>query len=129
MKLQLFIVTMILMSAATARAEGKEPLKVNFNQLIDEGQHDDAVTNKDLSGHYSAEKDPAAEEAAAQQAAEEKDDSKRVHDFVTFEVIQMKKDNVAAEEEKPIVKRTYNSVGEPRVATLPEVELIPAKAR
>lgn len=128
MKLQLFIVTMTLMSATAARAEGKEALQVNFNQLIDEGQHDDAGLNKDLSGHYKEAKDPAAEEEAAQNAAEAKDDSQRVHDFVTFEVIQMKKDNVAAEE-KPVVKRTYNSVEEPRVATLPEVELIPVKSR
>lgn len=128
MKLQLFIVTMTLMSGAYARAEGKEPLHVDFNQLIDQGLNDDAGLNKDLSGHYDAQAH-AAEAPAPEDAADVADDSQRVHDFVTFEVIQKKKDSVAAEEEKPVVKRVYNSVEEPRVATLPEVELVPVKSR
>lgn len=127
MKLKILIGVAFMMSAFVAKAEGKEPLQVNFNQLIDDGQNTDAGLNHDLSGQYKEAAALDVKDTSSDDKAEVKDDSQTVHDFVTFEVIQMKKDEVATE--KPVVKRKYNSVGEPRVATLPEVEMIPLKVK
>lgn len=93
---------MLMFAAGFAKAEGHEPLHMNFNQMIDENHQDDSTLNDQLQDHY---KKPAIE---SQKVVKAKDDQQAVDDFVTFEVIQMKKNAVA--QDRPVVKRIYNSV-------------------
>jgi hypothetical protein len=124
MGLKIIIGSLILAAAPLALADEHEPVKLNFNQMIDETHHDNAALSEDLATHFTEPKDEKEKDKDKDVKVEEASiDEQKVHDFVTFEVIQMKKDQVA---ERPNVKRTYNSVEEPRVAVMPEVELVKA---
>jgi hypothetical protein len=114
---------LIFLTVSVAWADDHEDLQVG-NQMIDEAHQSETSINKDINKGID-EKEAAVKTEEEKKAEANAAEGTVFNDFVTYEVIQMKKDAVA--DEKPTVKRTYNSVEEPRVAAMPIVTYVKVK--
>jgi cation transport regulator ChaB len=109
------VLSIIILLGSAARAEGHQPLAVNFNQEIDQNNESAQDISKDVDTSMadSSDEQPAKVATAAVKPEQQK---ATVTNFVDFEIESGVQPGASVSNQPQPADRRFNSVSEPQVA-------------